>query len=1504
MSAFTRLSFLFLLVTSSLAFGQSNTQEDLGSIPASQAYRGLGWQLATNEAEYAAAAAAGASHVRVDDCNWSAVEQQSAPPNNVSLGYSLPSACASALAYAKKYGMHPTVIAAYGAPYHQILTLTLGSGVAAGATSLPVEYTAGLGGDSLLTIAYPNDYVMKANGSQISKKYSYDGTLITGISMTGTNTATIILASALTQSLPAGTSLIVNEVLYSSPATGDPSSTSVQAFARYAEYLANQITAYGLTGDVELWNEPPWTEDCWDNQVDCYDSDPKVPNELKGNTGNIGFAAALQATTPIPGVKYTWAGTNKSGSADLLSGNMLTYAGVSFTEPQPMVLEESFHPYGSNPEDSMWNEPCLLANPSAAQKCNTIPANESNFVNAAANSLIAQEKNASYGIGHIITETGASTLYMPSDHMARFMTRQYLGFMADGYTAVEFYRLYDRSEPGQTGFGFMTSTDGGSTFVPLPAYTAISGLIADLGTMSLAPVKSYSSSTLPSVTSYSGTYNLDHLALVGARKGDTANSILYVLWQRSYSPQSCVDSDTSPCWGTLAQPAAGPTVVTIPSGVKVAQVINLDTRAEVSYTQSGSQIKLGVSDDPIGIMLVPSSDSTSALDAPALTFVSIAAQMQGSTVSVFANSNSPGAISYSVVSGPGKISGNTVTFTGTGTVVLKATQVASGNYSAATATTSVAVNGVVPTLAFVAITPKTFGDTLVVLATSASPGAVTYSVTSGPASVSGNVATMTSAGTVTLAASQAPSGMYTAATATISFQVGALTPTLSFANMPVNVTYGTNVPVSAKSASTGAIIYSIVSGPAQISGTVITPTGEGEVYVLATQAAKGGYTAATATAAFHVNAATPSLTFTSISAKGYNVNVALSVSTPSKGAITYSIVSGPARISGSTVTTLSSPGTVVVKAYQAPSGGYAAATATTSFTVAAASSSQTPKLMFASIPAQAYGNPAFAVSATSASNGAVTYSVSSGPATIAGNTVTLKGAGTVVLSASQVASGNYSSATESTSFSVSSQTPKLMFASIPAQAYGNPAFAVSATSASNGAVTYSVLSGPAIITGNTVTVTGAGTAVLQASQAASGNYPAEVATTSFTAINSTSLTFASIGSQTYGTGPIAVSATSTSNAPITYAVISGPALLSGTMLTITRTGTVMLQAHQASTSTHEAATANISFPVVPETPALSFGAVSPQMPGAIFTVNATSPSYGAIHYSVLSGPATISGTTVTTLSTPGTVTLQAQQAASGNYTSTTVMVVFQITQNTSTLTFSSIASHYYGDVFAVSTYSASKASISYSVVSGPAKINGNVVTLTGVGTVVLQASQASFGAYPASTVTTTVPVLPFTPKLTFTPITPKTLGDMLGVRATSVSPAAVTYSVISGPATITGETVTMTGSGNVVLGASQLPTVNYAGTTASITFPVSPDPEPLTFVNITPTTVGDTFGIRATSDSPGSITYSVLSGPAFLNGTTIKITGAGTVTLQAQQAGSGVYPAARTSISFPVAVAQ
>jgi hypothetical protein len=78
--------------------------------------------------------------------------------------------------------------------------------------------------------------------------------------------------------------------------------------------------------------------------------------------------------------------------------------------------------------------------------------------------------------------------------------------------------------------------------------------------------------------------------------------------------------------------------------------------------------------------------------------------------------------------------------------------------------------------------------------------------------------------------------------------------------------------------------------------------------------------------------------------------------------------------------------------------------------------------------------------------------------------------------------------------------PTIVF-SVPNHHTQDTAFSVSATSNSAGALTYSVVSGPATIVGSTVTLTGAaGTVTLQASQAASGGYAAGTQTTSFLVI--------------------------------------------------------------------------------------------------------------------------------------------------------------------------------------------------------------------------------------------------------------------------------------------------------------------------------------------------------------------------------------------------------------------
>ena len=73
----------------------------------------------------------------------------------------------------------------------------------------------------------------------------------------------------------------------------------------------------------------------------------------------------------------------------------------------------------------------------------------------------------------------------------------------------------------------------------------------------------------------------------------------------------------------------------------------------------------------------------------------------------------------------------------------------------------------------------------------------------------------------------------------------------------------------------------------------------------------------------------------------------------------------------------------------------------------------------------------------------------------------------------------------------------ITFSQIPAQVYGNPPLTLSATAASGQPVTFSLVSGPAILNNNQLQLTGAGTVTLTASQAASQSYAAGSATQSF-----------------------------------------------------------------------------------------------------------------------------------------------------------------------------------------------------------------------------------------------------------------------------------------------------------------------------------------------------------------------------------------------------------------------
>ena len=78
------------------------------------------------------------------------------------------------------------------------------------------------------------------------------------------------------------------------------------------------------------------------------------------------------------------------------------------------------------------------------------------------------------------------------------------------------------------------------------------------------------------------------------------------------------------------------------------------------------------------------------------------------------------------------------------------------------------------------------------------------------------------------------------------------------------------------------------------------------------------------------------------------------------------------------------------------------------------------------------------------------------------------------------------------------------------------------------------------------------------------------------------ISFGQLAGQTYGAPTMTLNATDTSDLPLSYAVISGPATISGSVLTITGAGNVEVQASQAGDSTYNMATpVDESFTVTP-----------------------------------------------------------------------------------------------------------------------------------------------------------------------------------------------------------------------------------------------------------------------------------------------------------------------------------
>ena len=640
------------------------------------------------------------------------------------------------------------------------------------------------------------------------------------------------------------------------------------------------------------------------------------------------------------------------------------------------------------------------------------------------------------------------------------------------------------------------------------------------------------------------------------------------------------------------------------------------------------------------------------------------------------------------------------------------------------------------------------------------------------------------------------------------------------------------------------------------------------------------------------------ITFGPLSNKVFGATPFTVSATASSGLPVSFSVTGPAFISGTTVT-LTGVGTVNVIASQAGNSTFSAAPdVTQSFVVSRGNQT----ISFPTPTGVTFGDDPFVLSATATSGLPVSYSIISGGAFVIlnGDVITVVGAGDVTLQADQVGNANYFAATlQQVTFTVAKESQSISFGTLFTKTFGDPPFALTATASSGLPVSYSA-TGPATVLGNTLTITGSGIVTVFADQAGDANFLAAPQQSQIFAVGREAqlITFAQLPDVTFGVAPFELTATASSGLPVSYG-ISGPATLNGDIVTITGAGSVTITADQAGDGNFQAAPqVPNTFNVAKNSQTITFAAPATPVTFGVppFELTATASSGLPVAYTV-TGPATLNGSIVT-ITGVGTITLKADQSGNANFNAAPQITrTVVVNQNSQTITFNTLPGATFGDApFNLTATSDSGLPVSYAVTAGNATVNGTLVTITGTGLVTIQATQAgNANISAAAPVSKSFSVAKANQTITFVALGNKVFGDSpFTVSATSTSGLAVTFGIVSGPATIAGNTITITGGGTVVVSADQIGNANFnAATQVTQSFNVATSGQTIAFAALPDKVFGDApIVLSATASSGLAVSFSVVSGPASIAGSTLTITGAGVVVVRASQPGNASFGAA------------
>jgi YVTN family beta-propeller protein len=555
-------------------------------------------------------------------------------------------------------------------------------------------------------------------------------------------------------------------------------------------------------------------------------------------------------------------------------------------------------------------------------------------------------------------------------------------------------------------------------------------------------------------------------------------------------------------------------------------------------------------------------------------------------------------------------------------------------------------------------------------------------------------------------------------------------------------------------------------------------------------------------------------------------------------------------------------GTCQLTANQAGGGNFSAAPQVSASIVI----NQTTQTItgFAPVTPVVFGAPSVTLSATASSGLAVVFATTSAASvcTVAGNQVSLNGAGTCNLTANQTGDANYSAAPQASASIVINQATQTItgFAPVTPVLFGATAVTLNATGGASGnAVIFATTSAASICTvaGNQVSFTGAGTCNLTANQAGNTNYTATLEVTASIVINQAAQTitgFAPASPVVFGAAAATLSATggATGNM-IVFATTSLTSVctVTGNQVTFVGGGICNLTANQLGNANYLAAP-QVAASIVINQAAQTISGFAPATPvvfGAVAaTLTATGGASGnAIVFGTSSAATicTVTGNQVSFVGT-GTCNLTANQAGNTNYAAATqVTASIVINQASQTITGFTPASPVIFGAAAVTltaTGGASGNTLTFATISVATicTVTGNQVNFIGAGTCTLTANQAGNANYLAAPqVTASIVInqatqlitISATPTSLFTNAAPFTV-IAAGGASGNVVIFTITTPLICTSSGVNGSLITLTQqSGTCTIRANQAGNGNYLAATSverSIAIGFEPPPPPPT----------------------------------------------------------------------------